>query len=349
MHRLTHARSHHADGDDEHGQATGDDEHKPARLDPRLAPDPTDPQDLRNMGGLGALMPRTRTTYLIACWAIAGFPWAAGFFSKDEILARAFARSPWLWAAGLLTALCTAFYAFRTYYLAFASRAPSAEQRAHVVESPGSMTTVLLVLAALCLIVGPALGLPMLWTGHEPVMAGWLAPVVAGVEVHGADVAHEASRATEWVLMLASLLAAAVGWIGARALYGDIAARGPGLETLRARFGRIHAFVFDQYRVDELYQRLFVRGFARVAWVAALFDIHIVDGVVVTTGAITRGLARVAGVLDAQVVDGAVNAVAEGMLSSGRALRRLQTGRVNNYVLGVAVGIVILIVLTSWL
>ena len=56
--------------------------------------DPTDPQDMRNMGGLGALMPTTRWTYLVACWAIAGFPWAAGFYSKDEILGRRIRTQP---------------------------------------------------------------------------------------------------------------------------------------------------------------------------------------------------------------------------------------------------------------
>jgi NADH-quinone oxidoreductase subunit L len=145
------------------------------------------------------------------------------------------------------------------------------------------------------------------------------------------------------------LAAAALGWSLARALFGDIAARGPALESLRARLDRVHAFVFDQYRLDDLYHRLFVRGFARLSRLAALFDLHIVDGIVTTTGTLTRGLARVAGAFDEQVVDRAVNAVADTLLGGGRLLRRLQTGRVNNYVLGVAVGIVILIVLTSWL
>ncbi|HEX8954273.1 MAG TPA: NADH-quinone oxidoreductase subunit L, partial [Polyangia bacterium] len=131
MHRLTHARhTGHLDEDDlapesetdRHGLVAGDDEHQPARLDPRIESDPTDPQDMRNMGGLGALMPVTRWSYLVACWAIAGFPWAAGFWSKDEILAAAFARSHLLWLAGVATAGLTAFYMFRSYYLTFEAR-----------------------------------------------------------------------------------------------------------------------------------------------------------------------------------------------------------------------------------
>ncbi|MGZ3428883.1 MAG: NADH-quinone oxidoreductase subunit L, partial [Polyangia bacterium] len=92
MHRLTRARhtGHLEDSDagdeeesetDRHALLSGDDEHQPARLDPRVESDPIDPQDMRNMGGLGALMPVTKWSYLAACWAIAGFPWAAGFWS----------------------------------------------------------------------------------------------------------------------------------------------------------------------------------------------------------------------------------------------------------------------------
>jgi NADH-quinone oxidoreductase subunit L len=363
MHALAHARTlghqHARRGDEEandtgddtdedgHDQARGDDEHQPAHLDPRRAPDPTDPQDLRNMGGLGTLMPTTRRAYLVACWAIAGFPWAAGFFSKDEILTRAFARSPLLWATGLVTALCTAFYAFRSYYLAFAARPATAEQRAHVVESPRVMTAVLLVLAALCLVVGPALGLPMLWTRHEPVLATWLMPIER--LAHAWLPAHATASTTEALLMAASLATAALGWLGAWALYHDVSARSPSLESLRARYARWHAFVFDQERIDELYDRLFVRSFRVLARLAAWLDAHVIDALVAACAATGRAAAAVTGALDRYLVDGAVNAVADALLGSGRALRRLQTGRVNNYVLGVAVGIVILIVLTSWL
>src|SRR4029079_4103216 len=90
-HHLTHPRDRahgHGHGDHDAHDSHGHGEHKPPR-DLRLTPDPLAPQDMRNMGGLAALMPKTRWTYLIACWAIAGFPWAAGFFSKDEILWKA--------------------------------------------------------------------------------------------------------------------------------------------------------------------------------------------------------------------------------------------------------------------
>src|SRR5712672_1700210 len=84
-------------------------------------------QDMRKMGGLEKYTPITRWTYLAACWAIAGFPWAAGFYSKDEILWKAWSAeglsAPWLGKAiylvGAVAALGTAFYMFRSYYMTF--------------------------------------------------------------------------------------------------------------------------------------------------------------------------------------------------------------------------------------
>src|SRR5512136_739753 len=89
-------------------------------------------QDMRKMGGLGQRMPITRWTYLIACWAIAGFPWASGFYSKDEILWKAFTQrgmkllgmpawwlGPLIYLIGIVAATGTSFYMFRSYYMTF--------------------------------------------------------------------------------------------------------------------------------------------------------------------------------------------------------------------------------------
>ncbi|MCA1825750.1 MAG: NADH-quinone oxidoreductase subunit L [Myxococcales bacterium] len=84
-------------------------------------------QDMRKMGGLKSYTPITRWTYLAACWAIAGFPWASGFYSKDEILWKAWTAenltAPWIGPAiyivGAIAALGTSFYMFRSYYMTF--------------------------------------------------------------------------------------------------------------------------------------------------------------------------------------------------------------------------------------
>ena len=336
MHRLTHARhTGHLDENemvlesetDRHGLAGGDDEHQPARLDPRIESDPTDPQDMRNMGGLGALMPRTRWSYLVACWAIAGFPWAAGFWSKDEILAAAFAHSHLLWFVAVNTAGLTAFYMFRSYYLTFEARPPTAAHLRHVRESPPVMTSVLLALAAASLVVGP--------------LGAW---ALRRLTAH----AGEAAPRQMVGLMLASVAVATLGWAVARAFYKDESEHAMLRAANRLRYENLHAFAFDTFRIDELYEATLVRGFHALARAAAWLDDVVIDGAVALLAALTRAAAWLTGALDAHVVDGAVNGVAEALLGGGRALRRLQTGRVNQYVLGVAVGIVVLIVLTSW-
>jgi NADH-quinone oxidoreductase subunit L len=84
-------------------------------------------QDMRKMGGLKKYTPITRWTYLAACWAIAGFPWASGFYSKDEILWKAWTAegltAPWvghfIYILGAIAALGTSFYMFRSYYMTF--------------------------------------------------------------------------------------------------------------------------------------------------------------------------------------------------------------------------------------
>jgi len=149
--------------------------------------------------------------------------------------------------------------------------------------------------------------------------------------------------------MLASVTVATLGWLGARTLYKDVAARAATLAALQARFPRLHALGRDGFRVDALYDATLVRGFRASARAAAWLDTWVVDGVVNGLGALARAAAWLTGAIDHYLVDGAVNGLAELLLGSGRALRRVQTGRINNYVLGVAVGVVLLIVLTSWL
>ena len=105
-------------------------------------------QDLRQMGGLFKHMRITAITLLCASFAISGFPFTSGFFSKDAILVAAYARAPWMYWVGVFTAGLTAFYVFRAWFLAF-----TGEYRghAHPHESPLVMTGPLMILAALSL------------------------------------------------------------------------------------------------------------------------------------------------------------------------------------------------------
>ncbi|MFZ6014088.1 MAG: NADH-quinone oxidoreductase subunit L, partial [Bacteroidota bacterium] len=107
-------------------------------------------QDIRLMGGLRKYLPITFATFLIGTLAISGIPPFAGFFSKDEILANAFANNQMVWALAFVTSLLTSFYMFRLFFLTFSggTRA-SKEVMSHIHESPGSMTIPLIILAVL--------------------------------------------------------------------------------------------------------------------------------------------------------------------------------------------------------
>lgn len=151
-------------------------------------------QDIRKMGGLGKHMRVTQITFLIGCLAISGIPGFSGFFSKDAILADAFAHSPVLWVLGVMAAMMTAFYMFRLYVLTFSGEFRGTEdQHHHLHESPAAMTIPLVILAILS-IVGGYVGLPAAMSEHNSINS-FLSPVVTNFGE------HHLSHSTEWMLM----------------------------------------------------------------------------------------------------------------------------------------------------
>ncbi|ANC72715.1 NADH-quinone oxidoreductase subunit L [Deinococcus radiodurans] len=156
-------------------------------------------QDVRAMGGMRRFMPFTHVAALMGVLAISGIPIWSGFFSKDAILAAAWAQSPWLYVIGLGVALLTAFYMGRWYFLVW--RGEYRGQVAHPHEADGLMRFPLGVLAALATLGGflnipaflPSLGLPKhafdTYLGraipqqlhHIPANAEWLLTVLAVV------------------------------------------------------------------------------------------------------------------------------------------------------------------------
>jgi len=275
--------------------------------------------DIRHMGGLKSRLPITYWTFLISTFAIAGIPPFAGFFSKDAILASAFETHQPLgkvfWFVGLLTAGLTAFYMLRavsmTFYGTFRG---THEQDHHVHESPTSMTLPLVVLAILAT-VGGFVGLPAVFGENANVLGRFLAPIITPIAGHEAG--HEAlPHATEWLLMAVSVAVAAsglyLGWTWYAKDQGRVPAR------IAAGMPGVYALVADKFRIDELYDVLFVRPFA---WLA-------------------RTLWKVVDVL---VIDGVLNASAFLVELAGDFLRFLQTGNVRNYALSFLLGLVALL------
>lgn len=177
-------------------------------------------QDVHKMGGLRKHMPITALTALVGTLAISGFPLLAGFFSKDAIMAHVFTSELMaghgnyaLYGLLLITAATTAFYMFRWYWLTFEGEERlSAEAKAHVHESPLSMTAPLMALAGLSMVAG-LLGLPEF--AFPNVFAPWLEHAV-GDYTHF----HHLSASLEWALIGISTAVALLGLGIGYAIYG---------------------------------------------------------------------------------------------------------------------------------
>ena len=237
-------------------------------------------QDMRSMGGLRKRMPTTHWTMLVGCIAIAGIPPLAGFFSKDEILWSAYKIGGYgqiVWAIGFAAAGMTAFYMWRLYHMTFSGTfRGTAEQEAHVHESPKSMTVPLMVLAVGSCVVG-FLGVPAALGGSNQ-FEHFLEPAFETAHHALATVfpAHEHPHSLEYGLMAASIAIALAG-IGLATFFymkrPEIPAR------LKESLSGAHRVLLNKYYVDELYNRVFVRGAALGGgdhlWAV---DRHLIDG-----------------------------------------------------------------------
>ncbi len=260
-------------------------------------------QDMRKMGALKNKLPITYMTMLLGTFAISGIPFFSGFFSKDEILWKAYSSplgGPWLWGVGFLTAGLTAFYMFRMIYLTFHGESRVDSHTAeHVHESPFSMTIPLMILAALA-VTGGFFGVPHVFhvipNGMENYFQGFFAEIPSG---HG-------TVSTEWTLMAFSVAFALLAWFFASRLYHsgfDLAA------GLRSKWESLYQLSLNKWYVDELYNTLIIQP-------GRLFSTHV--------------LWRL---FDQNVIDRAVNTTADVARMVGNSIRPLQNGLTQNYAL----------------
>ncbi len=291
-------------------------------------------QDMRRMGGLRRRIPRTYRVFLVGALAISGIPGLSGFFSKDEILASAFASGNYLvWALGLAGAAMTAFYMFRLISLTFEGEARSSDESArHVHESPPVMLVPLEILAVLA-VAGGYVGLPHI-LGGGAWFGRFLEPSVGRHELH-------LPAGTEVLLMALATGVAVAGIAAARAVY--VRRKGEPARRFAARFPALYRIVSGKYFVDEAYGKVFVGGVLALGRIADWIDRRVVDGAVDGVAGALRGISRGAIAFDEGVVDGAVDGVGKAHLAVSSGLRRLQTGRIYNYALAVVLGVVIVI------
>ena len=275
-----------------------------------------DAQDMRNMGGLRQYMPVTFWLMSIATLAIAGIPPFSGFFSKDEILASAFARGAEMpiyylfYACGVVAAFLTAFYMARLMAMTFlGENRTGAEESRHLHEAPWIMTGPLVVLGVLA-VLGGVINLPTFVGGHH-ALEHWLEPVTAaGAAFARVELPH---GTTEFLLVGGAILdrrGRARCWATARRWPGRF--RPPSEAPEDTGLARV---LNRKYYVDELYDAAVVRP---TVWLSRVVLWKGVDQGAID-GAAVNGSARVSRGL--------------GWLGS-----RLQTGQVGVYVVLFLVG-----------
>lgn len=301
----------------------------------------TDPQDMRNMGGLRAKLPLTFATMAIATCAIAGVPFLSGFFSKDAILAAALEKAlithnPVHMIIFVILVFCagvTAFYMFRMLYLTFTGKPAREEIHQHAHESPSVMTIPLIVLAILSIVGGYGS-----WFGdliRKPEMFA-----AARALLEGSEAGHEAAAHTaHTVAMYLSIAIAGLGIVLATAFYFW---KKFSADAWAARFKPVHNFLWNKWYFDELYAATAVAGTLAFSRISAWFDANIIDGLVNGAAKLTVLGSRLSGWNDLRIIDGAVNGVARIIGWFGGTLREVQTGRVQTYIL-MALGAVVLL------
>ncbi len=267
--------------------------------------------DIQKMGGLRKYMPITFATFLLASFSIAGIPGLAGFFSKDEILWLAYnagISGKIVWGIGTVVAGLTAFYSFRVIFLTFFGKFRGTdEEKHHLHESPGSMTIPLMLLAIGAVTAG--------WVGIPPLLGGgnWIGhffePVLGHPNV-------TATHAEEWMVIAISVAVAVGGIFTAAVMY----VWAPGLPLLLGRaFKPIYTVLWNKYYFDELYDYTIVRP---TKWVASRILV---------------------GVTDAKIIEGIVNGVPKMIGEFGQRLRKLQTGVLQHYEIGMALGFFVIV------
>jgi NADH-quinone oxidoreductase subunit L len=308
------------------------------------------PNDMKTMGGLRHRMPRTFLTYIIGTLALVGWLPFAGFWSKDEILGEAFhlwreggtfSLPLWVWLAGTLGALITALYMGRQIGLVFWGKARhGAAEHAH--ESPPSMTTPLIVLAIFAVIGGLA-NLP----SNVPVVGGELHHFIG--EVHEAsEVVHSEALALNAIVAGLSTVLAVGGLIFGWAIYRNY--RIGEVEPFQRWLGPVFTLLKNKYYIDELYRTVIIRPAVWLADLSFKFDTGIIDYLVNLVGRVARAVADFSGVFDSKVIDSTlVDGAGKATNSFGGWLRQTQTGRVQNYVLVIAVTVLLLLGLYLYL
>jgi len=267
-----------------------------------------DEQDLKRMGALRRTMKWTTYTFMVGWLAIAGIPPLSGFWAKGDVLENVYVHYKPLWALGLLTAILTAYYMTRLEVLAFGDEPRWDKVGPHgepAHHTPHESPWVMrLPLVVLAFFAAVGGVLNLPWA-HSFSLNNFLGPVFSGTLYN--DGLHSSGI---WALSITDAVAAIIGVTIAYVLWRGADVDKPRLEP---------QFLQRVWYWDDFYDLVIGRPSQRLA-------------------------AFLAWVVDARVIDGAVNGAAQLVKVTGSASRKLQTGYVRNYALGIALGLAAIIV-----
>jgi NADH-quinone oxidoreductase subunit L len=293
-----------------------------------------DPQDMRNMGGLFGRMPRTAWTFIIGGLALSGFPIVtAGFWSKDEILSDAWINGHHVVFLTLaLAALLTAFYTGRQIWMTFFGQPRTAAAR-HASEHDSIfawMTSPLMVLAVFA-IAGGWIGIPRAFPGVGALSSdpfqGFIGGLAAALNIEARELPFNP------VPLLTSLVVALGGLgLGLWVYTGFRSARQA--DPLAGPLGGFYRWLQNKYYFDELYSWAIIKPVQRLSvWLYRCDDVWILDPLVDGVGRLGRALSELGRWIDTHIVDGAVDGIGELTGAAGSAVRTIQTGKAQSYLL----------------
>ncbi len=306
-----------------------------------------DPQDMWNMGGLRKKMPITFWTFLIGGFALSGFPLVtAGFWSKDEILADAFAHGHWAILITLSTAaLLTAFYTMRQITLTFLGE-PRTKEAEHAHETPWTMTLPLAVLAVFALGYG-WVGIPEHFPGLGGLLPNWFHHFVGATLLEHPE-AVEFSPIPLGISLLVALGGLTLGWL----VYKDVKAGQP--DPLQKPLGVLYPFLQNKWYFDEFYAFFVIKP---MTWISEEFsykwmDRQLIDGILHTVAQTALWIgSSLRNYFDKPIINELLGDKLGAYWTfqpAGRALSKAQTGRVQSYLIG-AVAVFLLVAAALYL
>jgi len=282
-----------------------------------------DPQDMFNMGGLRKKMPITFWTFLIGGFALSGFPiLTAGFWSKDEILADAWANGHLaVFVTLAIAAFLTAFYTMRQITLTFLGE-PRTKEAEHAQETPWTMTVPLMVLSVFAIGYG-WVGIPEDFPLLGGLLPSWFHEFVGGTLAEHPEVIpfNPVPLTVSLVVALGGLL---LGWLYYR-----------NVNSAKEDFFQI-PLLKNKYHFDEAYQVVFI---GPVIWLSEVFtkwaDQGLIDGILHFFGPATGGIgAFIRNKIDLPIINEFIgDGLAAVTQETGRTLRPIQTGRIQQYMM----------------